>query len=155
MRERLWEHLLGTHAIHPDRPETWTVHMPAQFQKLTRTGAFDAFAGETFSFSGSHYQIRDYTPCARPVQQPRPPLILGGGGRRLLHFAGEHANIVSILPASVPGGGLRATQLPLKSLRDKAALVAEAAGARSADLACPPPASPRHAAPSRSVTFSS
>jgi ectoine hydroxylase-related dioxygenase (phytanoyl-CoA dioxygenase family) len=44
MRHRLWEHLLSTHAIHPERPETWTVHMPAQFQKLTRTGAFDAMA---------------------------------------------------------------------------------------------------------------
>ncbi len=42
MHQRLWEHLLGTHGMHPDRPETWTVHMPAQFQKLTGTGAFDA-----------------------------------------------------------------------------------------------------------------
>jgi transposase, IS30 family len=30
MRQRVWEHLLDTHAIHPDRPETWTVHMPAR-----------------------------------------------------------------------------------------------------------------------------
>jgi ectoine hydroxylase-related dioxygenase (phytanoyl-CoA dioxygenase family) len=44
MRQRLWQHLLDTHAIHPDRPETWTVHMPAHFQKLTGTGAFDAMA---------------------------------------------------------------------------------------------------------------
>lgn len=44
MRQRLWQHLAGTHAIHPDRPETWTVHMPAQFQKLTGTRAFDAMA---------------------------------------------------------------------------------------------------------------
>jgi len=44
MRQRLWQHLLDTHAIHPDRPATWTVHTPAQFQKLTGTGAFDAMA---------------------------------------------------------------------------------------------------------------
>jgi len=44
MRQRLWQHLAGTHAIHPDRPETSTVHTPAQFQKLTGTGAFDAMA---------------------------------------------------------------------------------------------------------------
>jgi ectoine hydroxylase-related dioxygenase (phytanoyl-CoA dioxygenase family) len=44
MRQRLWQHLLGTHGIHPDRPETWTVQWPAQFQKLTGTGAFDAMA---------------------------------------------------------------------------------------------------------------
>jgi ectoine hydroxylase-related dioxygenase (phytanoyl-CoA dioxygenase family) len=46
MRQRVWEHLLAAHAIHPDRPETWTVHMPAQFQRLTRTGVFDAMATE-------------------------------------------------------------------------------------------------------------
>jgi hypothetical protein len=44
MRQRVWEHLLGTHAIHPDHPETWTVRAPAHFQKLTGTGAFDAMA---------------------------------------------------------------------------------------------------------------
>jgi hypothetical protein len=44
MRQRVWEHLIDTHAIHPDRPETWTVHTPAHFQKLTGTGAFDAMA---------------------------------------------------------------------------------------------------------------
>jgi hypothetical protein len=44
MRQRLWQHLLDTHGMDQDRPETWTVHMPAQFQKLTGTGAFDAMA---------------------------------------------------------------------------------------------------------------
>lgn len=44
MRQRLWQHLAGTHGIDPDRPETWTVQWPAQFQKLTGTGAFDAMA---------------------------------------------------------------------------------------------------------------
>jgi hypothetical protein len=38
------EHLLDTYGMAPDRPETWTVHTPAQFQKLTGTGAFDALA---------------------------------------------------------------------------------------------------------------
>jgi hypothetical protein len=44
MRQRLWVHLLDTHAIHRDRPETWAVHRPAHFQRLTGTGAFDAMA---------------------------------------------------------------------------------------------------------------
>jgi ectoine hydroxylase-related dioxygenase (phytanoyl-CoA dioxygenase family) len=44
MRQRVWEHLLDKHAIHPDKPQTWTVELPAQFQKLTGTGAFDAMA---------------------------------------------------------------------------------------------------------------
>jgi len=44
MRQRVWQHLLDAHAIRPGRPETWTVRLPAQFQKLTATGAFDAMA---------------------------------------------------------------------------------------------------------------
>lgn len=44
MRQRLWQHLADTYGVHPDRPETWPVDPPAQFQKLTGTGAFDALA---------------------------------------------------------------------------------------------------------------
>jgi probable F420-dependent oxidoreductase len=90
-----------------------------------------AFAGEPFSFDGTHYQVRDYTGSPRPVQQPRPPLLLGGGGRRLLTFAAAEVDIVSILPASAPDGGLRASELKLSSLQEKAALVLRAAGSRS------------------------
>jgi Phytanoyl-CoA dioxygenase (PhyH) len=44
MRQRVWRHLLDKDGIHPDRPETWPADPPAQFQKLTGTGAFDAMA---------------------------------------------------------------------------------------------------------------
>lgn len=44
MRQRLWQHLADTYGAHPGRPETWPVDPPAQFQKLTGTGAFDAVA---------------------------------------------------------------------------------------------------------------
>jgi Phytanoyl-CoA dioxygenase (PhyH) len=44
MRERVWDHLFDKHAIKADRPDTWTPHTPAHFQKLTATGAFDAMA---------------------------------------------------------------------------------------------------------------
>jgi probable F420-dependent oxidoreductase len=93
-----------------------------------------AFAGQTFSFDGTHYQVRDYTPYPRPIQQPRPPVMVGGGGRRLLAFAAAQADIVSVLPASAPQGGLRATHLPLRSLKDKMTVVRDAAGAQAADL---------------------
>ncbi len=44
MRQRVWQHLADKDGIHPGRPETWAAHPPAQFQKLTGTGAFDAMA---------------------------------------------------------------------------------------------------------------
>lgn len=107
-----------------------------RFERLAETVqiASLAFAGEPFSLDGTHYQVRDYTPYPVPVQRPRPPLLVGGGGRRLLTFAAARADIVSILPASAPDGGLRATQLTLDSLKEKAALVRRAAGSRSQDL---------------------
>jgi probable F420-dependent oxidoreductase len=108
-----------------------------RFERLTEAVQIAklAFLGETFSFEGQHYQVHDYTPHPPAAQQPRPPLMLGGGGRRMLHFAATEADIVSVQPASVPGGGgLRASELPLRSLKDKIALVREAAGTRWADL---------------------
>ena len=44
MRQRVWQHLTDQDGIHPDQPPTWPAHPPAQFQKLTGTGAFDAMA---------------------------------------------------------------------------------------------------------------
>ncbi len=38
-----------------------------------------------FSFSGDHYSVTEHTLAPRPVQQPRPPLIIGGGGKRVLY----------------------------------------------------------------------
>lgn len=107
-----------------------------RFERLVETVQITklAFAGETFSFDGSHYQIHDYTPYPRPAQRPGPPIMVGGGGPRLLSFAAAEADIVSVLPASAPQGGLRATHLPLSSLKEKMALVRKAAGARADDV---------------------
>ncbi|HEX3793809.1 MAG TPA: LLM class F420-dependent oxidoreductase [Acidimicrobiales bacterium] len=44
------------------------------------TGLWDTPAGETFSFAGTHYQVTDSPALPKPVQQPRPPIIVGGGG---------------------------------------------------------------------------
>jgi len=107
-----------------------------RFERLAETVQITkrAFDGKTFSFEGSHYQVRDYTPYPVPVQRPRPPLMLGGGGRRLLSLAAAEADIVSIVPASLAGGYGRATGFKLQSAKNKVALVRKAAGDRWADL---------------------
>ena len=38
--------------------------------------------GERFSFRGAHYQLTDSPALPKPVQSPRPPIILGGVGRK-------------------------------------------------------------------------
>jgi F420-dependent oxidoreductase-like protein len=59
-------------------------------------GRFDRFAeqleiidglwrtpvGEKFSFSGAHYELTDSPALPKPVQSPRPPIIIGGLGKR-------------------------------------------------------------------------
>ena len=36
-----------------------------------------------YSFSGKHYTIAEHIPTPRPTQRPHPPLVIGGGGRRV------------------------------------------------------------------------
>ena len=50
---------------------------------------------EEVDHEGRWYRTR-LTPMARPVQQPHPPIIVGGGGPRILRVAAEVADVVSI-----------------------------------------------------------
>jgi F420-dependent oxidoreductase-like protein len=45
------------------------------------TGLWATPVGELFSFAGSHYQLSDSPGLPKPVQQPGPPIIVGGTGR--------------------------------------------------------------------------
>lgn len=45
------------------------------------TGLWTTPVGERFSFAGRHYQIADSPALPKPVQTPRPPLVVGGWGR--------------------------------------------------------------------------
>jgi probable F420-dependent oxidoreductase len=54
------------------------------------------FAGGPFSFAGEHYQIKDIEGSPRPIHRPNPPILLGGGGRRMLGLAAREADIVNV-----------------------------------------------------------
>ncbi len=54
------------------------------------------FAGGEFSFTGKHYTIRGLEGAPLPVQKPHVPLLLGGGGRRMLRLAAREADIVHV-----------------------------------------------------------
>ncbi|WP_063766277.1 TIGR03621 family F420-dependent LLM class oxidoreductase [Streptosporangium amethystogenes] len=51
---------------------------------------------ESFSFSGRHYALDEVAGLPRPVQRPRPPLMVGGGGRAILSLAAREADIVGL-----------------------------------------------------------
>ena len=46
------------------------------------TGLWTTPPGERFSFHGKHYQLTDSPALPKPVQSPRPPIIVGGAGPR-------------------------------------------------------------------------
>jgi len=89
-----------------------------------------------FSFSGQHYEISDYDGLPKPVQAPCPPLLIGGGGPRVLRIAAREADIVGIngtLSAGEFGDAAFAT-MTLAAVTDKVDIVADAAGDRIGDI---------------------
>jgi F420-dependent oxidoreductase-like protein len=45
------------------------------------TGLWETPPGGRFTYSSSHYSVTDSPALPKPVQQPRPPVIVGGHGR--------------------------------------------------------------------------
>ena len=58
------------------------------------------------SFAGEHYAIAVLDGRPKPIQRPRPPIMLAGGGPRLLTFAARRADIVGINPQARHDGTL-------------------------------------------------
>jgi probable F420-dependent oxidoreductase len=56
------------------------------------------WADGPFSFDGEHYAITNYEGIPKPVQKPRPPIVVGGGGPKVLRLAGREADIVGVNP---------------------------------------------------------
>jgi probable F420-dependent oxidoreductase len=84
------------------------------------------------SFAGRHYRIEGLEGWPKPVQAPRPPILIGGGGRRVLSLAGRWADIVG-LNIALPAGRIDERAGPSSTHQatlDKVAWVREAAGPR-------------------------
>jgi len=47
------------------------------------------------NFMGDHYRVEGFEGRPSPVQQPHPPIMIGGGGKKVLSLAGREADIVS------------------------------------------------------------
>ena len=54
------------------------------------------FGDTPLTFHGEHYRITELDGLPKPVQKPHPPLLVGGGGKRVLGIAARHADIVSV-----------------------------------------------------------
>jgi len=93
------------------------------------------FTGEKFSFAGEHYRITDYASYPKPAQA-HLPILVGGGGKRVLSIAAREADIIGINPNLRAGEvGPDATADALQEQTDrKIGWVREAAGSRRGDI---------------------
>ena len=94
------------------------------------------FADGPFSYDGEHYTIDAYDNRPTPVQRPHPPLLLGGGGKRMLSIAARQADIVGINPSLHAGevGPDAAADATAEATDRKLGWVRDAAGDRFDDI---------------------
>jgi probable F420-dependent oxidoreductase len=90
--------------------------------------------GETVTHHGEEYRLDRARVGPAPVQRPRPPLMIGGGGPRLLRFAAREAEIVALAPQMSPAGRPLLRLATDQALEQRVAIVRRAAGSRFADL---------------------
>lgn len=89
-----------------------------------------------FSFDGEHYRIAGHDGRPKPVQRPHPPILVGGGGRRVLSIAARHADIVGVNPdlREGLGGAETAPNSSPDSTTRKLGWIRDAAGSRFEDI---------------------
>ena len=95
-----------------------------------------AMTGEKFSFTGAHYNITDYIAAPLPVQRPCPPILIGGGGPRVLKLAAQLADIIGINP-SMKDGVVNAetiTHMTADAVAEKIKIVENTAGTRMQNI---------------------
>jgi len=80
---------LGTGWFQPEH-DAYGIPFPGLGERFDRlaeqleivTGLWRTPAGERFSFTGTHYSVVDSPGLPKPVQQPGPPVIVGGKGKK-------------------------------------------------------------------------
>ena len=98
------------------------------------------FGEGPFSFAGEHYTITNHDGLPKPIQQPRPPLFIGGGGKRLLTLAGREADIVGVAPRTLASASSKEVvrsdprSITVAATEEKLEWIRDAAGDRFDDL---------------------
>ncbi|CAO5155423.1 putative F420-dependent oxidoreductase, MSMEG_2516 family [Frankia sp. AiPs1] len=94
------------------------------------------FADGPLTHSGTYYQVDGLNGTPKPVQRPHPPIVIGGGGRRMLTLAAREADIVG-LNMNMAGGVIDASLGPnatVAATQEKVGWIRDAAGARWDEL---------------------
>jgi probable F420-dependent oxidoreductase len=88
------------------------------------------------TFAGEHYDVAGAPGMPTPVTPGGPPLVVGGGSRRVLSLAGTFADIASIVPSLRAGyvGREVAAESVVEKYTERVRWVREAAGDRADDI---------------------
>ena len=71
------------------------------------------------NFSGEYYQLSEARCEPKPLQQPRPPFVIGGGGERLtLKIVARYADIWNIIPRAVEEFARKSCELSSQPICD-------------------------------------
>src|SRR5260370_38869897 len=82
------------------------------------------------TFDGEFYHLKDAILWPKPIQQPHPPIIVGGGGKGLLRIAAKYADYVNIIPNACKRGHISmevVKRTTNKSFREKVSFVPDEA----------------------------
>ena len=92
----------------------------------------DCFAEGAFSYAGKHYTITNYNGSPKPVQAPCPPILIGGGGKRVLTYAAQVADIIGINGTMSAGavGPEAISTMTAEAVDEKVDIVRDAVGSR-------------------------
>jgi probable F420-dependent oxidoreductase len=88
------------------------------------------------TFAGEHYCVSSALGTPAPVTPDGPPLVIGGGSRRILELAGRVASVVSVVPSLAAGfvGAETAAQAVAEKYADRVRWARDAAGDRASEL---------------------
>jgi probable F420-dependent oxidoreductase len=91
---------------------------------------------DPLSFDGEHYTITEMNGLPKPLQAGGPPLIVGGGGKRVLSTAARLADIVGVNPNVGEGtvGPEAIRSMSADATEEKLGWVRDAAGDRFDDI---------------------
>jgi probable F420-dependent oxidoreductase len=92
------------------------------------------FQDETVTVSGRYYQLQEVQLSPKPAQHPYPPILIGGGGKRILSLAAREADIVSIDPIGTAAGTKDLATITAAATEQQIGWVRAAAGERFAGL---------------------
>ncbi len=61
-------------------------------------------SGAPVTYSGEHYRLEGVQNFPQPVQRPRPPILVGAGGKRMLGIAAREADSIGLLSPAITDG---------------------------------------------------